>query len=228
MAIETAIWALVAYLLGSVPFGLWIGRSRGVDIRTQGSGNIGASNVGRILGKKWGLLCFALDVGKGLVPSLAYGLANGLTHPSALDGRWTAGLWMAVGAAAVVGHMFPIGLKFKGGKGVATGLGALLGVFPVMTLAGAGAFAVWLLVVNASAYIGLASVIAAMSLPILVLALCFGTDTPQASMLTLAVVAVAMSALVIVRHLSNLKRLRAGTEPKVTWGWRARSLKAKS
>ena len=122
---------LLAYLLGSVPFGLLIGLTHGVDIRNRGSGNIGATNLGRILGRKWGYLGFVLDVGKGLVPAWyagsylcrSYGLGarSELTPAAQL-------VWLAVAAAAILGHMFPVYLRFRGGKGVATSLGVVLGM----------------------------------------------------------------------------------------------------
>src|SRR5690349_16872893 len=135
----TALLCLIpaAYLLGSVPYGLLVAKTRGVDPRTAGSGNIGATNVGRLLGKKFFAIVFILDLLKGLLPTLAAAFilahSNGPATPySAADYL----LWLLVAFAAVCGHMFSVFLKFKGGKGVATSAGVVLGVFPYFTLAG--------------------------------------------------------------------------------------------
>src|SRR5215510_2681621 len=131
---------LGSYLLGAVPFALLIGLAKGVDIRKSGSGNVGATNLSRALGRSWGISAFALDFLKGLLPVLAVGWAGG--------GRPWAGLAephvrMAAGAIAILGHVFPVYLRFRGGKGVATSFGALTGLAFWAALA---AGAVWLLV----------------------------------------------------------------------------------
>ena len=118
------IAVLVVYLVGAIPFGLLIGLSRGVDIRQSGSGNIGATNLGRAVGRTWGLVGFLLDVAKGAVPVLAIGAYFGwLGEASLSTGQVTQ--WLVIAMAAMAGHIFPIYLKFKGGKGVATGFDAL-------------------------------------------------------------------------------------------------------
>jgi acyl-phosphate glycerol 3-phosphate acyltransferase len=127
---------ILSFLSGSIPFGLLIARARGVDIRRHGSGNIGATNVWRVLGRGPGLLCFALDVLKGLAPTLGAAWTTGLLGPRALPGpidARSAWLWLVVMALAILGHMFSPWVGFRGGKGVATGLGALLGVWPFLT-----------------------------------------------------------------------------------------------
>lgn len=211
------LWLLGAYLLGAVPFGLLIGRLRGVDIRTQGSGNVGATNVGRILGKRWGIACFVLDLCKGLGPVLAYHLAAGV--PGFVAGRaWLAALsWLAVGVAAVLGHIFPVWLKFKGGKGMATSLGALLGYYPVLTVPALGAAAVWFVVTKATAYVGLASVVAAAAMPVMAVAFGLAMGRDPGEVAVYGGVCALLAALVIVRHRGNLARLRAGTEAKAAW-----------
>ena len=123
-----------AFLCGSIPFGMLIARARGIDIRAHGSGNIGATNVGRVLGRTWGVAVFALDVCKGLAPVLVAGAALGTLGHIAAPAR-DAWLVLATAAAAILGHVFCPWLRFKGGKGVATSLGALAGVFPVLTIA---------------------------------------------------------------------------------------------
>src|SRR4051794_39210345 len=122
----------ISYVLGSIPFGLLVGLSKGVDPRTAGSGNIGATNVGRLLGGRYFAIVFALDFLKGLIPTLA---ASWVVHRhGAEQGTMIYALWLAIGFATILGHMFSIFLAFKGGKGVATSTGVMLGVFPDYTL----------------------------------------------------------------------------------------------
>lgn len=231
----TAVWCLWlagAYLMGSVPFGLLIGLARGVDIRDAGSGNVGATNVGRVLGRSWGLWCFVLDVCKGLGPTLGYGLWSGLAgvepgvepgiQPGAESAVGTGGAlaalgWMAVASAAVFGHVFPVWLRFKGGKGVATGLGVLLGFWPVLTLPGVAVGLLWVVLVKSTGYVSLASVAAAGSLPVLAVAsgLCWRREPGEIAVY--AGVSTVLALLIAVRHRGNLNRLRAGTEPKAEW-----------
>ncbi len=215
-----AIWLAGSYLLGSVPFGLLIGLAKGVDIRQSGSGNVGATNAGRVLGKSWGLLCFVLDVFKGLGPTLGYGIWAGLagiTTTTPGNGTLNALAWMAVAAAAVFGHVFPIWLKFKGGKGVATGLGVLLGFWPVLTLPGVAAGLIWVAMVKLKGYVSLASVVASGVLPILAVisGLCWKREPGEIAVY--AGVCAVLAILIAVRHRGNLSRLRAGTEPKAGW-----------
>lgn len=207
-------WLVIAYLAGSVPFGLLIGLARGVDIRVHGSGNVGATNLGRVLGRWWGVLCFMLDVLKGLLPVLLGGLALGYVGDATLpvSAAWR---WLALGVAAVVGHVFPVWLKFRGGKGVATGLGVVLGFFPVLTVAGIVAAAVWGVTVRTTRYVSVASVSAASSLPVAMLAWVFATGYGRAAWLPFTVVTASLAGLVVWRHRTNLARLKAGTEPKI-------------
>ena len=214
------IWLVAAYLAGSIPFGLLLGLARGIDIRTQGSGNVGATNAGRVLGKKWGISCFILDVLKGMLPVLGFGLAAGLTGSDTAASAVEALQWIAIAVAAVVGHVFPVWLKFKGGKGVATGLGVLLGLWPVLTVPGLVAAVIWFVVIKATGYVSLASVLAAVSLPLLTLisGLSFGKSTGEVAVYTS--VTALLGLLVVVRHRSNIQRLREGTESKAGWAKR--------
>ncbi len=210
------IWLILAYLAGSIPFGLIIGLVKGVDIRKQGSGNIGATNAGRVLGAKWGVICFVLDVLKGTAPVLAYKLVviNAGDHH---DNVMITLQWMSIAAATMLGHIYPVWLKFKGGKGVATGLGALLGLWPVMTLAGAGAFAIWLAVVLATGYVSLGSMIAAGSLPVLVTVIALTTSQLVAAEIGIYVtLTLLLAAMVVIRHKTNIARLRNGTESRIS------------
>ncbi len=206
---------VLAYLIGAIPFGLLIGRAHGIDIRHAGSGNIGATNLGRVLGSRaWGLGCFALDMAKGLGPVLGAGLAFGWIGGGAL-GPTDAARWLIVGAGAILGHVFPVYLGFKGGKGVATSFGAVLGVWPYLTLPAVGALVTWLLFIGALGYVGLASVIAALCLPGYFLLGAVATGWPLADLWPIAAVSGAMALLVVVRHRGNLARTWRGTEPRL-------------
>ena len=211
-----------AFLLGSIPTGYLIGRAKGVDIRTVGSKNIGATNVGRVFGRRAWLLCFAGDFLKGFIPVLGVGIAAGLAgdrSPAPLP----ALLWCGVLAATILGHMFCPWLGFKGGKGVATALGSLLAFFPLLTIPAVGALLVFLAVLKIWRFVSLASITAAACLPVfgLVLAawggsgLTGGQGPDRAGALVVTGVAAVLSALVIYRHRANIGRLRAGTEPQV-------------
>ncbi len=209
------IWISGAYVVGSLSFALLLGKLRGVDVRRHGSGNIGATNVGRVLGRKWGILCFVLDVLKGFVPVLAAGLMMGMAggrEPASQADAWA---WLAVGAAAVCGHVFPFYLGFRGGKGVATSFGVLLGFWPVLTLPALGALLVWAAAVGVWRYVGLASVLAAVSLPVLLLAVNLPQGRGWGQLMPFAVVSAALAGLVTWRHRGNLKRIAAGQEPKI-------------
>ncbi len=240
--IDTTWLAFVigAFLLGSIPFSLLIGLAKGVDIRTVGSKNTGATNLGRALGGRFFALGFTLDMLKGLAPTLAAGaLKNALGSfevPTA-DAWW----WLAVVAASVLGHMFSPWIGFKGGKGVATALGAMLGVFPALGVPVVGAAVVFLGVFMLWRYVSAASIAAAVSLPIWVW-LAFGYATRMAQTRAtrelapqtveaaarvreqaaaalnpwpFMVVAIALAALVIYRHRANIQRLVDGTETRV-------------
>jgi len=185
---------LGSYLLGSLPFGYWIAKSfYGVDIRRHGSGNIGATNVLRVLGMKAGLLVFALDVLKGWLPSFWV-----------LRETQAEGWAILAGGLAIAGHTLSPFLRFKGGKGIATGLGVLLGVAPGTALAGG---IVWIITMTLTRWVSLASILAAVAVPISAYLLGYQPVT--------AGVLAAAASLVIVRHKENIRRLLQGTEPRV-------------
>lgn len=193
-----------AYLVGAIPFGWLVARARGVDIFAAGSGNIGATNVGRVLGRRFGILVFALDFAKGAAPVIAALLARRVLS----DPFWNDG-WLEVGAGlcAFLGHLFPVYLRFRGGKGVATGAGVVAVLVP---LAGLAALVAWLVVVAASRYVSLASIVAAVVLCVTQLSMVAGNVAePRAACCLLA------AALVIVRHRSNLARLARGNENRL-------------
>ncbi|MGC3989351.1 MAG: glycerol-3-phosphate 1-O-acyltransferase PlsY [Chthoniobacteraceae bacterium] len=193
---------LGAYLLGSIPFGLLVAKSQGVDIRNVGSKNIGATNVWRVMGRKWGLLTFFSDFLKGLVAVLAAKWLGwqGLETTFSANG---AGIVAAVGV--ILGHNFPVWLKFKGGKGVATSLGVVFGLVP---LAAALGFALWGLLFYTTRYVSIASIFAAISVPVFAF---FYPGDPA----LIGISAVA-AGLIVLRHKTNIQRLLNGTENRFT------------
>jgi glycerol-3-phosphate acyltransferase PlsY len=221
---EIARWALAivaAYLVGSIPFGYLVARVKGIDIRAHGSGNIGATNVGRVLGKRLGRAVFLLDFAKGALPVIATGF---LFHilPRSSPSASVAGLWVGVAAATIVGHVFPIYLRFKGGKGVATTFGALIALWPFVTLPCFVAMLLWVITLKVTRYVSLSSCVAAIAVPAGVLAAsAAGLTTPNHGVAAWKIVwpfalATALIALLVVhRHRGNLARVRAGTEPRV-------------
>lgn len=204
-----------AYGIGAIPFGLLIGKARGVDIRKVGSGNIGATNLGRALGSRWwGLFCFILDLLKGLVPVLAYGLLSGQTGGTGA-GTGQTWPWLLVGVAAILGHVFPVYLGFRGGKGVATSFGVLLGVWPYLTLPAVGALVTWLIFAGALRYVGLASVMAAVVLPVYFGIAAMGLKMSVQQAWPIFAIASLLALLVVVRHAGNLRRIARGQEPRL-------------
>ncbi len=207
-----ALAVIPSYLLGSIPFGIIIAKAKGKDLRSIGSGNIGATNVARALGRRWAYFCFVLDMLKGLIPMLVIKLLIDLANPA--PGLLT--LWLLAGCASICGHIFPIYLKFKGGKGVATSLGVGLGLWPYYTICASLVFVIWILIVLISRYVSLASIIASIAFPlILVLAIVLTPGWDFANLWPLLIAATAIPLMVIIRHRENIKRLLAGTENKV-------------
>jgi glycerol-3-phosphate acyltransferase PlsY len=187
-----ALNIIIAYLLGSIPTGYWLGRMKGVDIRQFGSGNIGMTNVLRVLGKPYAILTLLVDIGKGavavtLIPYLLY----------------TPDPWVKVlaGLAAVCGHNWTIFLKFKGGKGVATSAGVFLGLAWLPTLLVLGIFGI---ILGLFRYVSLGSIVAAVCFPILMLLF--------HQHILYIILSILLALFIIIRHRSNIKRLLAGTE----------------
>ena len=193
----------VAYVLGSIPFGLILVRvARGEDVRLTGSGNIGATNVARAGGTALGIATLVLDALKGY---LAVAFAIVLSHR---DGRLDFGLAAALAALfAILGHVFPIWLRFRGGKGVATGVGAFIGLAPRAVLV---VLAIFVVIVLISRYVSLGSVVASALFPVLAYLL-----YRETSSVTNLVVTLAASLLIIVKHKANIKRLLNGTENRL-------------
>lgn len=202
------LWAVGAYLVGSIPFGFIVGKLRGKDIRTLGSKNIGATNVYRTVGKPWGILAFACDFLKGLLPTLA-------------AQKWGDVEWLPllVGILTVAGHMWTCFMKFKGGKGIATGFGMLVALTPVLVLT---AFGVWVVVMLASHYVSLGSIVAAAFLivavwlpwhewfPYEMLRSCNGYRN-----LPLCILVTFLCAFAIWKHKTNIVRLMSHAESKI-------------
>jgi glycerol-3-phosphate acyltransferase PlsY len=191
---------VIAYLLGSIPFGLLIVKATsGTDIRASGSGNIGAANVARNAGAAAGILTLILDAAKGY---LAVWLAS---HETAGNPRWM----ITAATAAVVGHVFPVWLGFKGGKGVATGLGVMI---LICWQAVAAAAAVWILVVAFWRYSSLGSISAAAAMPVLVYLFYAPRHAPPTEV---SLGTIAIAGLIIAKHHANIGRLSSGTETRL-------------
>ena len=194
--------AVIAYFIGSIPTGFLMARAKGVDIRSVGSGNIGATNVFRILGKGPGIVVLLIDALKGYIPAKLLPMifapdmvAEGLRHHY---------LALVAGFFAIIGHNYTCWLRFKGGKGVATSAGVLIAWVPMAFLI---ALASWLAIFAASRYVSLASVVAALVLPFAV----WGTGERK----TFIGIATLLSALAIYKHRANIQRLMAGTENRI-------------
>lgn len=192
-----------AYLLGAIPFGLIIARCRGIDIRRVGSGNIGATNVFRCVGKGWGLLTFALDVLKGFVSS--FYLPQMAAQSSAGHLREVA---LLCGCLAVVGHNWPVFLRFKGGKGIATSLGALLGVARWAVLVGVLA---WIVLFLLTRYVSVASMLA------MVIVCVVAWVAREPGDVVLPIILTVLAAMALWRHKGNVQRLARGTEHRFSF-----------
>ena len=211
--LELGVKTLLAYLLGSVIGSLIVGRLRGgVDIRSLGSGNAGGTNALRTQGIAFAVWVVIIDVGKGVLaagvlPDLSI---PGLTVSAAVDRQW---LTVACGAAAVVGHVYPVWFGFRGGKGAATLIGVLIGIDPQLVVP---ALTVWFIVVALTGYVGLGTMLAAAAVPVYLLVV------PTAS-LAMMVFSCAMAVFVAYTHRSNIARMRSGTENRARRLWLLRS-----
>jgi glycerol-3-phosphate acyltransferase PlsY len=196
---------LLAHLLGSIPTGFLFGKAKGIDIRSQGSGNIGATNVVRILGKGAGTLVLLADAAKGwlAVMVVAKLVSDALHMPSdRLNQQWLA---IGAGVAAILGHNYTCWLRFKGGKGIATSAGVLLALVPLPLLI---IFVIWLAVFVLTRYVSLASICAAAALPFASWLTAQGT--------ALVLVTAALAVLAIYKHKANIQRLAQGTEKRLS------------
>lgn len=195
---------LISYLIGSIPSGYLAGRLAGVDIRKEGSGNIGATNVTRALGKRYGYPVFLADFSKGLISIL---LAPVIGHLFALPYSPEV-CRIVAGVFVVVGNAFPVWLRFRGGKGVATSAGLLFGLIPAAVVV---VILVWVVAFYTTRYVSLASVIASLALPVTVFFVTHWSGSPRPLVLY---VSIALAAIVILRHRSNISRLMRGTEQR--------------
>src|SRR5438874_8878196 len=207
LMLTLALVLVGSYLLGSIPFGYLAGRIRGIDIRKVGSGNIGATNVVRVLGKAYGYPVFVLDFLKGLgAVRISIAIATSVRPES--TSPEVVGILAAV--SAVIGHSFPLWLKFRGGKGVATAAGALFGLMPLATLI---AVIIWISVFWFTRYVSVASIVTVATLPLVILIM---TRLNQIHGNVLFYSSLGIAAVVIWRHHSNLSRLMHGSEPRFT------------
>ena len=197
--------AVLGYLLGSIPAGYLAGRVARIDIRKAGSGNIGATNVVRVLGKRYGYPVFAVDLLKGLAAVFA---ATCVAKHLDLTERSAQIFGITAGVCCVLGHSFPIWLRFNGGKGVATSLGVIFGLMPVAALIVVG---VWLLTFQLSRYVSVASIVAALALPIMVMLVSHRQHSDNTVVFYFSL---CLTAVIILRHRPNLVRLIRGTEPR--------------
>ncbi|MEE9129929.1 MAG: glycerol-3-phosphate 1-O-acyltransferase PlsY [Phycisphaerales bacterium] len=222
------IWVLCiggAYILGSIPFGYLLGRARGLDIRQHGSKNVGATNVGRVLGRRLGLMCFMLDTAKGAVPVVVAGVLNDLiTQPITSITPSQMWLWLAVPCASVLGHMYSMFLGLRGGKGVATGFGGMLAMWPLLTFPALGVMVIWYGVLRLTRYVSVASMTASLSLPVAYLVRVLPPDAMDVELSQTLdrvwqtspplMVTTVLALLIVYQHRSNIARLRRGEEPK--------------
>ena len=200
------IWIIVAYLIGSIPTAFLVAkRVRGIDIREHGSGNIGATNVFRTMGKKWGVLVLAADILKGWAVVFILAPTAG-----AFPEISPAFRQLLFGAAAIAGHTWTPWLKLKGGKGIATAAGVLIGIFPLASLF---VLLTWLICFLIWRYVSLASMVASASFPILLFI--FYRDMNSFGVIFLT--STLLSALLIYNHRTNIERLRRGEELRVNF-----------
>jgi glycerol-3-phosphate acyltransferase PlsY len=191
------------YLIGSIPFGLIFGKINKIDIREHGSGNIGATNVLRTLGKRWGFTCFACDLLKGLLPVLGAKYLTVHYIPDALE--YTPAIAIV---STVLGHVYSIFLKFKGGKGIATSAGAIIAIAPYSLLV---CLIIWIIIFKSSGYVSLASIIAAIAIPFF--SFLENSLKLHAPISNFSIgILFAIAVLVTLKHKSNIKRLMKGTE----------------
>jgi len=212
-----AICVLASFLLGAIPFGLLIGRLHGIDVRTIGSGNVGAMNVGRILGRKWFVVVFVLDLLKGLIPTLTGGwlltfYAIEVSIPTLMIAR------LLVGFASILGHNYSPFLKFRGGKGVSTSLGVALGVYPDLTLPAVLAFGVWAAGFSLTRMSSVGSILGGISFPLLYVGILTYRGGNAAEHWPFVVFSALVAVLVVVRHKANIARIWSGTETRVVRG----------
>jgi glycerol-3-phosphate acyltransferase PlsY len=195
-----AVFMIAAYLLGSIPFGLIAGwKLKGVDIREHGSKNIGATNVSRVVGKKWGIAVLLLDALKGYAACIL---------PVFAGLELSVPFQLLLGVSAILGHSFPVWLKFKGGKGVATSLGVFLAVAWLPTFI---TFGLWIICFTLTHIISISSLLAAVAFPLMI----FWRYAGTADLKFLLPISLALALFIFYTHRANIQRLRQGTEKKL-------------
>lgn len=202
MFIINIISPVISYFIGSIPFGFIVARvAKGIDIRQAGSGNPGATNVWRVMGKKYGILVFMLDMMKGFLPVLIF--------DSVTSGQSRSLYTILCGVGVILGHTFPVFLGFKGGKAAATGCGVFLWLAPLPLFISVSA---WLLTTFISRYVSLGSMV---STVVLIISIILLNNEPFGSGLSLTLFSIFISVFLIFRHKSNIKRIINGTENKI-------------
>ncbi|MGB0716828.1 MAG: glycerol-3-phosphate 1-O-acyltransferase PlsY [Phycisphaerae bacterium] len=206
--------AAPAFLVGSLPIGYWVGLSKGIDLRTRGSGNIGTANVWRNLGMTWGIAVFLLDVGKGLLPAIIVGAALRGWEGLPLERMYS--YWLSVAIFPVLGHNFSPFLGFKGGKGVATSFGVAIGVYPHLTIPALAAFFVWCAIAVTLKISSLGSLLAALAFPIGYVAWASWEGWERQPRWPFVVFTTLTATMVVVLHRGNIVRLLQGKENKLS------------
>ncbi|MEN6625320.1 MAG: glycerol-3-phosphate 1-O-acyltransferase PlsY [Candidatus Sumerlaeia bacterium] len=204
MGLISIIGVIAAYFVGAIPTAYLMGRARGIDIRKHGSGNVGATNAFRVLGKSWGIACLVLDALKGYIPVTV------LFFEFFKPAGWPPELWMwLVGLAAIVGHMTSPFVGFKGGKGVATSLGVMLAIAPLPMLV---ALVAALGMIWGTGYVSVGSIFGAVALPILIGIR--NLTSARGDWVTFGIT-IVLAALIVWKHRTNIARLKAGTESSI-------------
>ena len=216
LQMTTAVCVVGAYLIGGIPFGFLAGRLRGIDVREAGSGNIGATNVGRLLGRRWGVAVFVLDVSKGLLPALAAGyLIDRGVFPDMFSDATRSLCWLLSGLSAVLGHNYSVYLGFRGGKGVSTSLGVALGVYPHLTIPALVAVLVWGIMVSITRIISVGSVAAGLAFPLAHTGALISQGESFSHHWPFVIFTYFVAGMVIVRHRANLTRIVRRSEPRL-------------
>lgn len=217
--LAVAACAVGGYLIGAIPFALLLGKLRGIDVRQIGSGNVGAMNLGRVLGRNWFFAVFGLDALKGLVPSLVAGwvlmpgvLAEGPSESVRNLCR------LMVGVCAVVGHNYPLYLGFRGGKGVSTSFGVAVGVWPELTVPAIASFLTWVAGLGLTRMSSVGSISGAVLFPVYLLLATLWSGASFSGRWPFFAFAVAVAAMVVAKHRANIARILAGTETRVVSG----------